>query len=274
METTIPMTEKKDPEIFEMSDSLRDDKYSETDYYDGASFQGWEKKTFANMAGQYIRHNGILFVSIGVGIAVLFILFKLLPTTQIGTDKKHLMALEGRMAQIEERLDQILASAGKEEGSDPSAGVSGVVESLTSRVERIESSLLSRVDELAGKLNKQDGEKSSESTRPAPAAAKPAESRKPETASAKPAPVASKPAQVTKRPAKPPAPQPPAQQPPAQQASSPQPKDAKRFHTVQPKETLFSISQKYDIALDELRRLNNMSPADVLKSGQRLVVSK
>ena len=287
MEKIIPMIDKKDHESFEMSDSLKEDKYSETDYYDGASYQGWEKKTFTSAAGQYIRHNGILFVSIGVGIAVLFILFKLLPTTQIGTDKKHLMALEGRMAQLEERLDQILKSVAKAEGESP-AGASGVVDSLTSRVERIESSLLARVDELADKLNKKDGEKPAEGTKPtpvapkpaestksAPVAPKPAESKKPAVTTAKPAPVSSKPDEVAKRPAQPPAAQPSVQQTPAQQPAAQQPKETnKRVHMVQPKETLFSISQKYDIPVDEIRKLNNMSAADVLKSGQRLVVSK
>ncbi len=47
-----------------------------------------------------------------------------------------------------------------------------------------------------------------------------------------------------------------------------------KYHLVQPGETLFSISQRYGLTLDQLRRINNLSPEMVIQPGQRLKVSK
>lgn len=46
-----------------------------------------------------------------------------------------------------------------------------------------------------------------------------------------------------------------------------------KYHTVQAGENLFRISQKYGLTVEQLRRLNGMKENDVLKAGQRLVVS-
>lgn len=47
-----------------------------------------------------------------------------------------------------------------------------------------------------------------------------------------------------------------------------------KYHTVQPGENLFRISQKYGLTVEQLRRLNGMKESDVLKAGQRLVVAQ
>lgn len=47
-----------------------------------------------------------------------------------------------------------------------------------------------------------------------------------------------------------------------------------KYHTVQAGENLFRISQKYGLTVEQLRRMNNMKENDVLKAGQRLVVSQ
>jgi len=256
MENKHPMIDQNNPESFEMSESDREGRIQDGGYYDDPSYRGWEKKTFGSTAGQYIRHNGILFVSIGVGLAVLFILFRLLPTTQIGTDKKQIMALEGRIAQLEERMDQLSSSPALKSGTEGLTGMGGKVEDLKSRVEQIEASVLSRVDDIAAKLKNSDNNKSHEDEKPAEA---PKQAETPKQARA-----AVKPAEAEKRTTTAaPAPQ-----------TEPQAKAPKRYHEVQPKETLFSISQKYDLTVDELRRLNHMSPTDMLKYGQRLVVTK
>jgi LysM repeat protein len=48
----------------------------------------------------------------------------------------------------------------------------------------------------------------------------------------------------------------------------------KKLHTVQKGETVYGISKKYGITPAELRKLNNLSEDQALKSGQKLVVSK
>ncbi len=47
----------------------------------------------------------------------------------------------------------------------------------------------------------------------------------------------------------------------------------KRYHTVQKGETLYKISKKYGIRVEELRKLNHLSANQPLKTGQKLLVS-
>lgn len=46
----------------------------------------------------------------------------------------------------------------------------------------------------------------------------------------------------------------------------------KILHEVTPKETLFSIAKKYNLTIDELRRMNNLSKTDSIQPGQKLLV--
>jgi LysM repeat protein len=74
----------------------------------------------------------------------------------------------------------------------------------------------------------------------------------------------------------------PAQAPPPKaEAATPKPapasakteKDTKtKVHVVQKGETLYGISRKYGIPLDQLLKLNNIGPKDTIKPGQQLVV--
>ncbi|MBS1731659.1 MAG: LysM peptidoglycan-binding domain-containing protein [Bacteroidetes bacterium] len=50
-------------------------------------------------------------------------------------------------------------------------------------------------------------------------------------------------------------------------------KTVTRFHEVQPKEGLYSISKKYNVPVNELRELNGLS-GDELQVGQQLIISK
>ena len=47
----------------------------------------------------------------------------------------------------------------------------------------------------------------------------------------------------------------------------------KQTHTVQKGETLYRISKKYGISVDELRKLNDLSGDQALRTGQKLLVS-
>jgi len=47
----------------------------------------------------------------------------------------------------------------------------------------------------------------------------------------------------------------------------------KRFHKVSPGETLYGISKKYGISVDELCRLNKITPNRVIQPGQKLLVT-
>lgn len=47
----------------------------------------------------------------------------------------------------------------------------------------------------------------------------------------------------------------------------------KRYHTVQKGETLSKISKKYEITVEELRKLNGLSRSQPVRTGQKLLVS-
>ena len=57
---------------------------------------------------------------------------------------------------------------------------------------------------------------------------------------------------------------------PAKEAPKPQPETG--YHVVSRGETLYRISRKYGISVDELRRLNNMGPNAPIYPGQKLLV--
>ena len=46
-----------------------------------------------------------------------------------------------------------------------------------------------------------------------------------------------------------------------------------QYHTVQKGETLYRISKKYGISVEELRKLNNLSEDQPINTGQKLRIS-
>jgi LysM repeat protein len=48
----------------------------------------------------------------------------------------------------------------------------------------------------------------------------------------------------------------------------------KRYHEVKRGETLYRISKQYGLTVDELRRLNMLSPNQPIEAGQKLLVSR
>lgn len=53
----------------------------------------------------------------------------------------------------------------------------------------------------------------------------------------------------------------------------PFPPDKGRYHEVRSGETLYRISRQYDISVDELCRLNNLTPKQAIHPGQKLLVA-
>ena len=47
----------------------------------------------------------------------------------------------------------------------------------------------------------------------------------------------------------------------------------KQYHTVQKGETLYGISKKYGMSVEDLRKLNNLAVGQSVRSGQKLLVS-
>ena len=46
-----------------------------------------------------------------------------------------------------------------------------------------------------------------------------------------------------------------------------------QYHTIVKGDTLYSISNKYGLSVDEIRRLNNLKPDQPIKAGQKLLVA-
>jgi LysM repeat protein len=63
-----------------------------------------------------------------------------------------------------------------------------------------------------------------------------------------------------------------------QKATTDSPKQSKavkkRYHEVKKGETLYRIAKQYGITVDELRRLNKLSPNEPIEIGQKLLASK
>ena len=65
----------------------------------------------------------------------------------------------------------------------------------------------------------------------------------------------------------------PASAAPAPSPRSPEKSVGTRFHTVARGENLFRIALRYNLTVDELRRLNNLKPDQSLQVGQKLIVA-
>ena len=64
----------------------------------------------------------------------------------------------------------------------------------------------------------------------------------------------------------------PAAPAPAPPAKSPSKPGTTKVHTVAPGENLYRIALRYNLSVEELRRLNNMRPDQSLQVGQKLTV--
>jgi LysM repeat protein len=54
---------------------------------------------------------------------------------------------------------------------------------------------------------------------------------------------------------------------------APKKKTESRYHEVSAGETLYRISRQYGLTVEELRKLNNISPESVIYVGQKLIIS-
>jgi LysM repeat protein len=48
---------------------------------------------------------------------------------------------------------------------------------------------------------------------------------------------------------------------------------SQKHHTIVKGDTLYSIAKKYGLSVEEIRRLNNLSPTQPIKAGQKLIIA-
>jgi LysM repeat protein len=178
----------------------------------------------------------VLIAAAGLLIAVIFVLMFLSGSPK-SSEKEQVKSHEARLRSIEEKLAKL---EWLDTGLARLDRKEKEIASLSERMLQLESALNLKVDQLSKQMAKPQATKQPE---PSPSKAESAPSKA---------------------------------EPPAQKAvASPAPtgKDTKtKVHVVQKGETLYGISRKYGITVDELLKLNKISSKDPIKPGQQLVV--
>jgi LysM repeat protein len=223
---------------------VKDDEVEEDDYPEGA-FSAIQEKRMGRM----------LQVALAVGaIAVVALLFLLVPKSDKGGGDEKLAALEAKVEQLNdnikkfERIDERFAKI--EESARR-------VEQFRERFDRLEAALTHRLDQIGERVESLPKKTAAvEPSAPAVSTAKPATAAvgKPVAAQAAKAAASATPA--------------------AKPAVAAVTQKGTRYHVVQPGETLFSIAKSAGLSVNELRRLNSLSPASAIQPGQKLVVGK
>jgi LysM repeat protein len=194
----------------------------------------------------------VLVAGIVLLVAVIVLLMFLSGSPRSG-DREQLKNLEARLKQIEEKLSKLewidTGMARIDRRDKELAGISD-------RLAQLETGLNRRIDQLAREAAK-PAPKPAEA---APAKPEPAAAPKPEPPAA-PKPVAAKP-------------EPPAAPKPAPAPAAAKPEAKGKIHVVQQGETLYGIARKYNLPVDQLLKLNQMTLKDTLKTGQQLVVGR
>ncbi len=144
-----------------------------------------------------------------------------------------------QMAQLEERLQKLEERLDKFEAIDEKVTriweQAKSFETFKDRFERSEASMSLRMDHLTMSLETMQ-KQLSEAQATVPAAKAPAKVDDPET--------------------------------------TPKAAAKTQYHQVKPGDTLYSISKKYDLKVDQLLQLNQMKPGSVIQPGQKLIVGQ
>lgn len=215
------------------------DETNKEEYFDEEQYSPWAKNDTTEGGGKLTKTHAI-FILLGLAMvtSVAALLMFLFGTGKEGITREQAAALEGRIQQIEERLDKYEAIDEKvtriwEEAKS--------FEKFKERFDRSEASMSLRMDHLTMSLEALQKQPSvaakAPAATPAPAAAGTEAKEKP---------------------------------PKAAQAA-----EAKiQHHTVAAGDTFFNISKRYDLSVNELLKLNQIEASSVLKVGQKLIVSK
>ena len=275
-----------------MSDRVRDsfrdkrgtdsDSESDEDYYPEDVYSPWKKGNMESFMSNMGKNNGTLLIMAGAIICVLIALLIFVPMLRSPGDTKQISDMETRIKKIEDKL----ATLDQEYQKVAQIAISGdKVDQISSRVDKLSEDTNQRLDQLNHDLEvrrRSPAAKSEELPRPAATPKHEAPHKAAATVKSEPAhkAVTHKPDATTKA---------MESHAPKTAEKSETPKTAKtaapshpaethakgtaKIHDVKPKETLYGISRMYGISVDELRKLNNMAPADVPRIGQKLKVS-
>ena len=238
------MSERNSRDSFRDKKGIATEQGSDEDYYTEDVYSPWKKGNVESFMSNLSKSSGLLLVIIGAGVFILVALFVFLPMLRSPSDTRpntemdtKLKKMEAKMIEMEQNYQKVAQLALQEDQ------VSGRIDKLTQRLD-----LMAREIEMT---HKQPAQVKTESPTKQPIA-----QDKPEPATKQP----SAPKIESGSPAT---------------VGIPEKKvSTEKYHEVKPKETLFGIGRTYSVTVDDLRRLNNMGPTDVVRYGQKLKISK
>jgi LysM repeat protein len=253
------MSERNSRDSFRDKKGVASDQGSDEDYYTEDVYSPWKKGNVESFMSNLSKSSGLLLVIIGAGVFILVALFVFLPMLRSPSDTStrpntemdaKLKKMEAKMIEMEQNYQKVAQLALQEDQ------LSGRIDKLTQRLD-----LMAREIEMT---HRQPAQAKTESPTKQPIAQ-------------------DKPESPTKQPITQDKPEPAAKQPSAPKIESGSPAtvgipekkvSTEKYHEVKPKETLFGIGRTYSVTVDDLRRLNNMGPTDVVRYGQKLKISK
>jgi LysM repeat protein len=246
------MSERNSRDTFRDKRGTEAERGSDEDYYPEDAYSPWKKSNMEGFMSNLSKSSGLLLVIVGAGVFILVALFVFLPMLRNPTDTKpnteieaKLKKMETRLAEMEQNYQKVAQLALQEDKLDQ----------VSARIDRLGASTTQRLDLMNREI---------ETIHKQPAPLKTDSTPKQPTAQIKPEPA----------PKQPSAPKTEAVSP-AKPVETPEKKSStEKYHEVKPKETLYGIGKTYGLTVDELRRLNNMGPTEMVRSGQKLKVSK
>ncbi len=238
------MSERNSRDSFRDKKGAATEQGSDEDYYTEDVYSPWKKGNVDSFMSNLSKSSGLLLVIIGAGVFILVALFVFLPMLRSPSDTKPITEMDTKVKKMEAKLIEMeqnyqkVAQLALQEDQ-----VSGRIDKLTQRLD-----LMAREFEM---IHKQPAQVKTE-----PSTKQPIAQDKPEPATKQP----SAPKIESGSPAT---------------VGIPEKKvSTEKYHEVKPKETLFGIGRTYSVTVDDLRRLNNMGPTDVVRYGQKLKISK
>ena len=246
------MSERNSRDTFRDKRGTAAEQGSDEDYYPEDAYSPWKKGNMEGFMSNLSKSSGLLLVIVGAGVFILVALFVFLPMLRSPTDTKPITEMDAKVKKMEAKLTEMEQNYQK---VAQLALQQDKLDQVSARLEKLGASTTQRLDQMTREIetfHKQSVPLKTDSVTKQPSA-----QIKTEPASKQPA--APKTESVS----------------PSKPVETPEKKTStEKYHEVKPKETLFGIGKTYGLTVDELRRLNNMGPTEMVRSGQKLKVSK
>lgn len=235
------MTDKEyDSQSYRMT-TPADPKVPEDDFFDReAAYESWEERTGSE--GASFRRYWVLLAILAIALIGIYIIYSALQPRENPIRLSQSAVVDTRIDDLELRLSSLEDDAAEANASADMNDEKEILERLSGRIDRLENSFKTWVEEMDAKK---------EAVQAKPVKRVVSEKKKPTA-----------PAQSVKK-----APAVSAKKEPQKPVAG-----TGRFHTVLPGENLYRISLKYNLSVDQLKELNNLS-THAIGVGQKLRVS-